>query len=80
MQINEKNELEKMVPNLDDEMFEAFRDMWYDDLQTVYNDKSRLLAGARSIIEYFNSPIKIQGVDWDSEEHCLVWNVQLPVA
>lgn len=79
MRINEKTELERIVPNLDDDLFESFRDMWYDDLQQIYNNKELLLTGARSIVTYFNSPVKIQGVEWDHEENCLIWNVQLPV-
>ena len=53
---------------------------WYNDLEvlTQVDTKDEALRTANAYLTYYGARTKIIDVSWDLNDHCFVWEVQLP--
>lgn len=70
-------QFDDIAPDIPVEARAAAWELWRDDLTTQLN-KKQLIIGSNSILYYFGSTVLILDVDWDAEQNCFLWEVQLP--
>jgi len=68
-------EIHKLLPSVDEGLWDGFWEMWRDDL-SINMPKPDLLRNANGILIYFGSDARVTDVDWDMQGCCFLWEVE----